>query len=186
MNIQFVDFIFNQKGTKIDLSHFVSTLINMNDTLVTYNKFTSDNLDATLDVHDTTDAGIRIFTKEIECFVYGIIVSSTDITQIPTFKDNKVELKDIFYYCTNKNCIARNSRQMIHFVNAFEIYEIGPKILDRLKEEGLITDVADLFTLEESDLSGLERFGDKSALNIISSIDKHKKVLFWLVTVFTL
>jgi NAD-dependent DNA ligase len=44
---------------------------------------------------------------------------------------------------------------MIHFVNAFEIYEIGPKILDRLKEEGLITDVADLFSLEESDLSGL-------------------------------
>lgn len=90
-----------------------------------------------------------------------------------------VESKDIFYYCTNKNCMARNSRQMIHFVNAFEIYEIGPKILDRLKEEGLITDVADLFSLEESDLSGLDRFGEKSALNIITSIEKHKKVLFW-------
>lgn len=92
---------------------------------------------------------------------------------------SQVEAKDIFYYCTNKKCSARDSRQMIHFVNALEIYEIGPKILDRLKEEGLITDVADLFTLEESDLSGLERFGDKSALNIISSIEKHKKVLFW-------
>lgn len=93
--------------------------------------------------------------------------------------NSDVVSKDIFYYCTNKNCMARNSRQMIHFVNAFEIYEVGPKILDRLKEEGLITDVADLFSLEEADLSGLERFGEKSALNIISSIEKHKKVLFW-------
>lgn len=93
--------------------------------------------------------------------------------------ESQVQMKDIFYYCTNKNCPARNSRQMIHFVNAFEIYEIGPKILDRLKEEGIITDIADLFTLEEADLSGLERFGDKSASNIISSIENHKKVLLW-------
>jgi DNA ligase (NAD+) len=64
-------------------------------------------------------------------------------------------------------------------VNVFEIYEIGPKIIDRLKDEGLITDAADLFTLETSDLSGLERFGLKSAENIVSSVETHKKVLLW-------
>lgn len=85
----------------------------------------------------------------------------------------------VAYYCTNKNCPARSNRGMQHFVNAFEIYEIGPKILERLKDEGLISDVADLFTLEKVDLSGLERFGDKSADNIISSIESHKKVLLW-------
>lgn len=68
---------------------------------------------------------------------------------------------------------------MQHFVNIFEIYEIGPKILDRLKDEGLISDGADLFTLEKSDLSGLERFGEKSASNIISSIQLHKNVSLW-------
>lgn len=68
---------------------------------------------------------------------------------------------------------------MQHFVNIYEIYEIGPKILDRLKDEGLITDAADLFVLEISDLSGLERFGLKSAENIINSIASHKKVLLW-------
>jgi DNA ligase (NAD+) len=68
---------------------------------------------------------------------------------------------------------------MQHFVQALEIYEIGPKILDRLKEEGLISDAPDLFTLEESDLAGLERFGAKSATNIITSIQSHKKVEFW-------
>jgi len=85
----------------------------------------------------------------------------------------------VAYYCTNKNCPARSRRGLQHFVNVFEIYEIGPKILDRLKDEGLITDASDLFTLEVSDLSGLERFGLKSAENIISSIDSHKKVLLW-------
>lgn len=87
--------------------------------------------------------------------------------------------KSVAYYCTNKNCPAKNRRGMQHFVNIFEIYTVGPKILDRLKDEGLISDAADLFTLEESDLSGLERFGAKSAENIISSISSHKKISLW-------
>jgi DNA ligase (NAD+) len=41
------------------------------------------------------------------------------------------------------------------------------------------TDTADLFTLEESDLSGLERFGEKSAKNIIDSIESRKKIPLW-------
>ena len=93
--------------------------------------------------------------------------------------DSAVMKKDIFYYCTNKNCPGKDRRGMQHFVNAFEIYEIGPKILDRLKDEGLISDSADLFTLEIADLSGLERFGEKSAQNIITSINSHKKVELW-------
>ncbi len=51
--------------------------------------------------------------------------------------------------------------------------------MDRLQEEGLITDAADLFTLEESDLSGLERFGEKSAQNIIASIQSRRKLSLW-------
>ncbi|HAQ02543.1 TPA: NAD-dependent DNA ligase LigA [Candidatus Nomurabacteria bacterium] len=85
----------------------------------------------------------------------------------------------VAYYCTNKLCPARSRRGMQHFVNIFEIYEIGPKILDRLKDEGLISDSADLFTLERADLSGLDRFGEKSADNIINSIEIHKKISLW-------
>jgi len=90
-----------------------------------------------------------------------------------------VEESSVAFYCTNKNCPARSRRGMQHFVNIYEIYEIGPKILDRLKDEGLISDAADLFTLEVADLSGLERFGLKSAENIINSIASHRKVLLW-------
>ncbi len=97
----------------------------------------------------------------------------------PVVQPLGLNTKSVAYYCTNKNCPARSRRGMQHFVNIFEIYEIGPKILDRLKDEGLISDAADLFTLEKSDLSGLERFGEKSADNIISSISKHKKIILW-------
>ncbi len=88
-------------------------------------------------------------------------------------------IESVAYYCTNKNCPAKNRRGMQHFVNIFEIYTVGPKILDRLKDEGLISDAADLFTLEVADLFPLERFGEKSAENIISSISSHKSVPFW-------
>ncbi len=76
----------------------------------------------------------------------------------------------VAYYCANPKCPAKNRRGMQHFVSAFEIYEIGPKILDRFQEEGLISDAADIFTLRKEALSGLERFGEKSAENITTSI----------------
>lgn len=80
------------------------------------------------------------------------------------------------YFCTNTGCPARNRRGMQHFVNVLEIYSVGPKVLDRLKDEGLITDAADLFSLRKEDLAGLDRFGEKSAENIVASIASHKKV----------
>src|SRR3989338_7701286 len=82
----------------------------------------------------------------------------------------------VAYYCINKNCPAKNERYLDHFVSVFEIYEMGPKILRRFKDEGLITDAADIFTLEKEDIAPLERFGEKSAENIINEIELKKKV----------
>ncbi len=83
------------------------------------------------------------------------------------------------HVCTNRHCPAKNLRRIEHLVNAFEIYTIGPKIIERFKDEGLITDAADIFTLKKEDIAVLERFGDKSAENITSSIEQHKKVPLW-------
>ncbi len=82
----------------------------------------------------------------------------------------------VAYYCINLKCPAKNRRFMQHFVNVLEIYTVGPKILDRFQEEGLISDAADLFTLKRADIEGLERFGEKSAENIIKSIQEHCQV----------
>lgn len=92
---------------------------------------------------------------------------------------NSTTKTSIAYYCINQNCPAKNRRGMQHFVTAFEIYEVGPKVLDRLKDEGLISDAADLFTLKKEDIALLERFGEKSAENIVASIEEHKKIPLW-------
>jgi len=88
----------------------------------------------------------------------------------------RVERSTVAYYCTNKSCPAKNRRGMQHFVNAMEIYEIGPKVLDRFQEAGLISDFADIFSLKKEDVQSIERFGEKSAENIINSINEKRKV----------
>ncbi|MEI7810535.1 MAG: helix-hairpin-helix domain-containing protein, partial [bacterium] len=90
-----------------------------------------------------------------------------------TFQSSELS---VAYYCTNTKCPAKNERFLEHFISVFEIYELGPKILRRFKDEGLITDAADIFTLEKDDIAPLERFGEKSAENIIKEINLKKKI----------
>ena len=92
-----------------------------------------------------------------------------------TLRDSEKNLS-VAYYCTNTKCPAKNERFLEHFIAVFEIYELGPKILRRFKDEGLITDAADIFNLEKDDISPLERFGEKSAENIIKEINLKKKI----------
>jgi DNA ligase (NAD+) len=84
--------------------------------------------------------------------------------------------KSVDWYCVNPNCPTKNIRAMEHFVSAFEIYTVGPRILARFKDEGLISDVVDLFYLKVEDIQSLERFGEKSAENIINSIQGAKTI----------
>ncbi|MDO8633467.1 MAG: helix-hairpin-helix domain-containing protein, partial [Candidatus Wildermuthbacteria bacterium] len=81
--------------------------------------------------------------------------------------------------CANKkNCPAQHREFLYHFVSrkAFDIRGLGPKILDRLTEENLISSPSDIFELKEGDLAVLERFGEKSAANIVQAIQAKKTV----------
>ena len=81
-------------------------------------------------------------------------------------------------FCTGKKCFIQTKRQIIHFVSkgALDIDGLGPKIIEQLLNEGLIKDETDLFELKEGDLKPLERFAEKSAENLIQSIENCKKV----------
>ncbi len=85
---------------------------------------------------------------------------------------------EVNFYCSNKQCFAKQQEQLYHFVskNAFDIAGLGPKIIDQLIEEGLIEDAADIFALTTGDLEPLDRFADKSASNLIRSINQAKKI----------
>ncbi|OGZ96888.1 MAG: hypothetical protein A2847_02675 [Candidatus Sungbacteria bacterium RIFCSPHIGHO2_01_FULL_50_25] len=75
-------------------------------------------------------------------------------------------------------CALVRRERFYHFVskNAFDIQGLGPKIVDRLIDEGLVEDPADIFSLEEGDIAPLERFAEKSAENLIRSIREKKKI----------
>ena len=87
---------------------------------------------------------------------------------------------EVAYRCLDKNCGAILREKIYHFVskNAFDIVGMGPKIIDRFLDEGLIEDAADLFFLEEEDIQHLERFAEKSASNLVSAIARSKNIPF--------
>ncbi len=81
-------------------------------------------------------------------------------------------------YCANLKCFAVEKERLIHFVSkkGFNIDGFGEKIVERFLEEGLISNAADIFELEKGDLEPLERFAEKSADNLIKSIEESKKI----------
>ncbi len=85
--------------------------------------------------------------------------------------------KDVIWRCPNPNCFSRRSKYFNHFVSrgAFDIDGLGPKIIEKLMDEGLVLDPADLFDLKSGDLVPLERFGKRSAEKIVEAIQKKKK-----------
>jgi DNA ligase (NAD+) len=80
--------------------------------------------------------------------------------------------------CSNKKCGAQQRQRIEHFVSkkGFDIVGLGPKIVNQLMDEGLISDPADIFFLTEGDLLPLERFAEKSAKNLVEAIQKSKKI----------
>ncbi|MCX6703018.1 MAG: NAD-dependent DNA ligase LigA [Candidatus Wolfebacteria bacterium] len=98
---------------------------------------------------------------------------------IPThcpIDNSKIIKEGAIYRCSNPDCGARNREGLQHFVSrqAFDLRGLGPKIIDRFLDEGLISDAADIFELKAGDILALERFGEKSADNIIKEIESKK------------
>jgi len=80
--------------------------------------------------------------------------------------------------CPNELCEARVRENLYHAVSkkAFNIVGLGPKIIDRLHDLGIIKDLGDIFLLERSDLEEIERFAEKSAENLAVAIKQSKTV----------
>ncbi len=93
------------------------------------------------------------------------------------------------YFCENENCKARKLNSIIHFASkqAMNIESLGDKLIETFYDAGLISDIVDIYFLEQKKdlLVNMEKLGEKSVENILSSIDISKsmnldKVLFGL------
>ncbi len=80
--------------------------------------------------------------------------------------------------CVLKDSYVQKKRKFAHFASkiAFNIDGCGPKIIELLMNHNLISNYYDLFTLKRGDLLALPRFAEKSADNLLESIEKARKV----------
>ncbi len=80
--------------------------------------------------------------------------------------------------CPNPNCGAVRQERIAHFVSryAFNIEGLGDETIQELIAQGLVTDPADLFTLQYEDLITLPLFKEKKTENLLNAIEKAKRV----------
>ena len=78
--------------------------------------------------------------------------------------------------CVNSACPAQLSRSIEHFASkgAMNIDGLGPQIVELLLSAELIKDAADLYSLTAEQIEDLDRMGEKSAKNLIQSIEGSK------------
>ena len=78
--------------------------------------------------------------------------------------------------CTGAECPAQLLRNITHFASrdAMDIEHLGPAVVQQLVEGGLISNVADLYSLTAEPVAKLDRMGKKSAENLIAAIEKSR------------
>ncbi|MBB3907725.1 NAD-dependent DNA ligase LigA [Anoxybacillus rupiensis] len=99
-------------------------------------------------------------------------------THCPECKSELVRLEgEVALRCLNPKCPAQIREGLIHFVSrqAMNIEGLGEKVIAQLFQQGLVHDVADLYTLTKEQLVPLERMGEKSAANLLAAIEASKQ-----------
>lgn len=78
--------------------------------------------------------------------------------------------------CIGIECPARNLRNIIHFASkeGMNIEGLGEKIIEQLMDQGLINNIADIYSLKKEDIASLKKDGQKFAENLINAIEKSK------------
>ena len=83
---------------------------------------------------------------------------------------------EALHRCPNAACPAQALERIIHFTSrdAMDIDGVGEKLCETLFNSGLVKDVGDLYRLTMNDLLQLDRVAEKSARNVLSSIENSK------------
>jgi len=77
-------------------------------------------------------------------------------------------------------CAAQRKQALLHFAGrrAMDIEGLGDKLVDQLVDSGVIRTLPELYTLGVAKLMALERFGEKSAANLVAGLEKSKQTSF--------
>jgi DNA ligase (NAD+) len=102
-------------------------------------------------------------------------------THIPACEgDGRIERVpgEAAWRCVSPDSFDQEKRRFYYFVSkhCFDIDGLGPKVIDVLLENNLISSFDDIFTLKKGDLLALPRFAEKSVDNLLEAIEKSRKV----------
>lgn len=91
----------------------------------------------------------------------------------PTIRENGEAIRR----CINIDCSAVLLRSIVHFVSkdGMDIVGLGYSIIEQLIDNGLITNIADIYKLKLEDIASLKKNGTKFATNLINAIEDSKK-----------
>jgi len=83
---------------------------------------------------------------------------------------------EVVLRCVNPACPAVVREALRHFCGrrAMNIEGLGEKLVDQLVTAGMLTDVSSIYDLKAEDLAALDRWGEKSAANLLAEIEKSK------------
>ena len=90
--------------------------------------------------------------------------------------DYQLVTEGAFLKCYNMLCDARTSRSILYWCRALEMDGIGEKLVEQLLDAEMISSIAGLYDLTESQLTSLERMGKKSAQNVLSELARTKQM----------
>ena len=85
------------------------------------------------------------------------------------------------HYCPNENgCPPQIKGKMEHFIsrNAMDIDGMGQETVQQLFNAGLLTNIADIYSLKFDDLIQLDRMAEKSVNNLLKGVEASKKIGF--------
>ena len=101
-------------------------------------------------------------------------------THCPECGSELIRLEDqAAHFCPNEtHCPPQVVGKMIHYVSrkALNIENLGSETIEQLYREGLLTNIADFYTLRKEQLLPWERMAEKSAQNIIDGVEKSKQI----------
>jgi len=144
---------------------------------------------AKLDIRE----GDKVFVEkggEIIPKVVGVELKDRDlfseptryITHCPSCAAELVRKEgDVKHYCPNReSCPPQIKGKFEHFISrkAMNIDGLGGETIELLIQEGLISEISDLYHLKKEDILPLERMAEKSADNLLLGIEASKKIPF--------
>lgn len=93
----------------------------------------------------------------------------------------KKDESGVYLRCINPDCTAQLKERLEYFAGKgqMNIDTLGPALIEQLIRAGLVKNFADLYRLRFDQLVQLERMGDKSAANVLDSIEKSKHAELW-------